>query len=215
MDLKVSATARKRIKRQYRFGAAAMHPERSSDLANSDNSFGYTSWPGVISPRTTRMDMQLPKQISLEPPETEVELRAYGFGMMPFDGRPPASADACVAMLPPQGVGEITLQISAASLAMSNELIRDFVLGPEMMDVARFQELAFRGTGWGKEVVGALSMHGETHRLAMGYTRSAGTVTVTGRLRREDWGIKGAPMIGGSIIRIRVALPDPFRERLS
>jgi polyisoprenoid-binding protein YceI len=159
--------------------------------------------------------MQFPEQISLEPSETAAELRTYGFGMIPFDGKFTRFRGCMRYDASTRGIGEVILQISAASLAMSNELVRDFILGPEMMDVARFPELAFRGTGWGKEVVGALSMHGETHRLAMGYTRSAGTVTVTGRLRRKDWGIMGGQMIGGSIIRIRVALPDPFHERPS
>src|ERR1700684_858619 len=100
--------------------------------------------------------MQFPEQISLEPSETEVELRTYGFGMIPFDGKFTRFRGCMRYDASTTGVGEVILQISAASLAMSNELIRDLILGPEMMDVARFPELAFRGTGEGKEVVGAL-----------------------------------------------------------
>ena len=55
-------------------------------------------------------------------------------------------------------------------------------------------------------------MHGQTRTVSLDYARAAGTATATGRLRREDWGITGGQLIGGSIIRIRVVLPDPFQE---
>jgi polyisoprenoid-binding protein YceI len=96
---------------------------------------------------------------------------------------------------------------------MPNQPIRDLILGGEMMDVARFPELTFQGTGRGRTVIGDLTMHGQTRAVSLDYARSAGTATATGRLRREDWGITGGQLIGGSIIRIRVVLPDPFHER--
>jgi polyisoprenoid-binding protein YceI len=155
--------------------------------------------------------MQFPEQVILSLPETAVELRTYGFGVIPFDGKFTRFRGSIRYDPSTTAVGEVILQIDAGSLAMANELIRDFIIGPEMIDVARFPEIGFRGAGEGRKVVGALSMHGETHDLAMDYARSAGAVTVTGRLRREDWGIRGGQMIGGSIIRISVVLPDPFR----
>jgi polyisoprenoid-binding protein YceI len=149
-------------------------------------------------------------QISLQPPGSAIELRTYGFGLIPFDGTftrfhgwmryDSANTDRC----------EVMLQIEAASLAMSSESVRDQILAPGMMDVARFPDLAFRGACHGKEVIGDLTMHGETHPVTLDYTRSGGTVVAIGRLRRADWGITGSQLIGGSIIRIRVVLPDPF-----
>ena len=79
-----------------------------------------------------------------------------------------------------------------------------------MMDVAQFPELAFHGACQGERVIGDLTMHGQTHPVTLDYTRSAGTIVATGRLRRADWGITGSPLTGGSTIRIRVVLPDPF-----
>jgi polyisoprenoid-binding protein YceI len=161
--------------------------------------------------------MRFAGQIRLHPSDVTVELRTYGFGVIPFDGKftrfcgflryDPSTTD----------VGEVMLQIEAASLAMSNQPIRNLILGPEMMDAERFPELAFRGSGQsggkGSVVVGDLTMHGRTGSLTLDYARSAGTATVTGRLRREAWGITGGQLIGGSIIRIRVVLPDPFTVR--
>jgi polyisoprenoid-binding protein YceI len=149
-------------------------------------------------------------QISLLPPDSVVELRSYGFGLFPLDGKfarfhgvmryDPAHPGAC----------QVVLEIEAGSLAMSNDSIRDRITGPGMMDVGRFPDLSFHGACHGEAVVGDLTMHGETHPISLEFTRSAGKVTATGRLRREDWGITGSKLIGGSIIRIRVVLPDPF-----
>ena len=150
------------------------------------------------------------EQVSLQPPGSAVELRTYGFGLIPFDGSftrfhgwmryDPPTPDRC----------EVMLQIEAASLTMSSETVRDQILAPGMMDAAQFPELAFRGVCQGSEVIGDLTMHGQTHPFTLDYKRSGGRVVATGELRRADWGITGSPLTGGSIIRIRVVLPDPF-----
>jgi len=140
-------------------------------------------------------------------------LRSYGFGLIPFDGKftrfhgviryDPANSGAC----------EVVLEIAAGSLDMSNETIRDRILGPGMMDAARFPDLAFHGTCEGAAVMGDLTMHGQTHPVTLDVTRSPGTIVATGHLRRAQWGITGSPLTGGSVIRIRVMLPDPFDAR--
>ena len=150
------------------------------------------------------------EQISLQPPATAVELRTYGFGLIPFDGNftrlhgwmryDLANTTAC----------QVMLEIEAGSLAMTSEIIRDRIMGPDMMNVAKFPGLMFEGACEGDAVTGDLTMHGQTHKVALAYTRSKGTVVATGQLRRAEWGITGSPLIGGSIIRIRVVLPDPF-----
>ncbi len=72
-----------------------------------------------------------------------------------------------------------------------------------------FRSWRFEARVGAATVIGDLSMHGQTHPFTLDYIRSAGTVVATGQLRRADWGITGSPLIGGSIIRIRVVLPDP------
>jgi polyisoprenoid-binding protein YceI len=148
-------------------------------------------------------------QVGLRAPGSSVELRTYGFGLIPLDGTftrfqgwlryDPANPRVC----------QVLLEIEAGSLAMSSESIRDRIIGPDMMDVARFPDLAFHGTCHGDAVVGDLTMHGQTHPFTLDYTRSGGTIVSTGRLERAEWGITGSPLVGGSTIRIKVSIPDP------
>jgi polyisoprenoid-binding protein YceI len=70
------------------------------------------------------MTMQLREQISLDPRESAVEPRAYGFGVMPFDGKF-TRFGGCMRYDPSTTDGsKVMLQKEAASLAMSNEPIR-------------------------------------------------------------------------------------------
>jgi polyisoprenoid-binding protein YceI len=150
-------------------------------------------------------------QASLLPPGSAVELRSYGLGLLPLDGKfthfhgwiryDPSNPSAC----------QVVLEIEAGSLAMSSDAIRDRMTGPEMMDVTQFPDMAFHGACQGEAVAGALTMHGQTHPFALDFVRSAGTIVATGRLRRADWGITGSPLLGGSTVRIRVTMPDPVK----
>jgi len=153
------------------------------------------------------------EHITLGPPSSAVELRSYGFGWIPFDGKftrfhgcmryDPADADRT----------EVVLQIEAASLAMLNEPIRAMIVSSGMMDVARFPKLGFHGRCRGDRVVGDLTLRGETHGVTLDYARLAGGIVATGRVRQADWGVSGGQLIGGSTIRIRVTLPNPFDAR--
>ena len=152
-------------------------------------------------------------QANLSPPASAVELRSYGFGLLPLDGKftrfhgwlryDPANSGAC----------QVVLEIEAGSLTMASDTVREKITGPEMMDVARFPDMAFHGACEGETVVGTLTMHGQTHPLNLDLVRSAGVIEATGRLRRADWGIVGSPIIGGSTVRIRVAIPNPLIGR--
>ena len=150
-----------------------------------------------------------PDQAGLRPPGSAVELRSYGFGLIPLDGKftrfhgwiryDPANTGAC----------QVMLDIEAGSLTMASETIRDRITGPGMMDAARFPDLTFDGRCQGETVTGALTMHGETHPLVLDVVRSGGMIVATGRIRRAEWGITGSALIGGPTIRIRVTVPDP------
>ncbi|HEY4172496.1 MAG TPA: YceI family protein [Rhodopila sp.] len=148
-------------------------------------------------------------QAGLRPPGSAVELRSYGFGLIPLDGKftrfhgwiryDPANTGAC----------QVMLDIEAGSLTMASETIRDRITGPGMMDVVRFPNLTFDGRCQGETVSGELTMHGQTHPLVLDTVRSGGTIVATGRIRRADWGITGSALIGGPTIRIKVIVPDP------
>lgn len=149
-------------------------------------------------------------QISLQPPECMIELRSYGFGLIPFDGKFSRFHGAMRYDSPRLDACEVELQIEAASLMMSSIPVRDHVTGPDMMDVACYPDLAFVGTLQGRAVVGNLTMHGQTKPVTLDLTRRSGTLVATGHLRRAEWGIVGSPLTGGLMIRIRVVIPDPF-----
>jgi polyisoprenoid-binding protein YceI len=151
------------------------------------------------------------EQVSLTPPSVQVEFRAYGLGLIPFDGKftrfhgwlryDPRRPEAC----------QVVLEIDAASLAMSNEAVRDVIAGPEFMDVARLPELAFHGECLGDVIAGSLLLHGENHPFSLDLTRTAQTMTATGKLQRAQWGMTARRFTAGSTIRIRVEIPNPAR----
>jgi polyisoprenoid-binding protein YceI len=149
-------------------------------------------------------------QIRLHPPASAVELRSYGFGLFPLDGQF-TRFDGWMRTDPShRGACEVMLDVEPGSLVMGSDAIRDRIIGPGMMDAVRFPALSFQGACQGTTVVGALTMHGETHPFSLDYSRAGGKVTATGRLRRAEWGITGSALIGGPVIRIRVVIPDPF-----
>jgi polyisoprenoid-binding protein YceI len=149
------------------------------------------------------------QQLNLTPPGVQVEMRAYGIGLIPFDGKftrfhgvlryDPARPEVCQA----------ALEIDAASLAMSNETVRDTIIGPEFMDTARFPSLAFDGDCRGDTIAGTLMLHGQTHPFILDLERTARTITATGRLERARWGMTARRFTAGSTIRIRVEFPNP------
>jgi len=148
---------------------------------------------------------------TLLPPGSRVELRAYGLGLIPFDGKftrfhgwiryDPAAPKAC----------EVALEIEAASLEMSESTIRDGITGPEFMDVTRFPDLAFHGGCEGDSIAGSLLLHGQTHPFSLDFEggRSGKTLIVSGRLRRAEWGMTARPFTARSTVRIRVEFPNP------
>jgi polyisoprenoid-binding protein YceI len=149
--------------------------------------------------------------LALLPPASHVEIRVYGLGMIPMDGTfnrfhgwmryDPANPKAC----------QVILEIEAASLEMSQSTVRDAIIGPEFMDVARFPKLAFHGGCEGDGVAGSLLLHGESHPFSLDREggRSSKAFIVSGRLRRADWGMTARRFTAGSTIRIRVEIPYP------
>jgi len=147
----------------------------------------------------------------LLPPDSRVELRAWGLGLIPFDGRftrfhgwirtDSGSPDGC----------QVVLEVEAASLIMAETSVRDGITGPEFMDVAQFPDLAFHGACEGGRVTGSLLLHGQTHPFTLDSesSPSANTLIFSGKLRRAEWGMTARPLTAGSTVRIRVAFPNP------
>jgi polyisoprenoid-binding protein YceI len=149
------------------------------------------------------------EQIVLSPPSSRVELRIYGMGLLPFDGSfarfhglmryDAASPAKC----------QVVLEVDPASLAMSNDSMREQIIGPDFIDVAQFPQLAFHGGCEGETIAGDLTLHGQTHPFTLDLERSARGMVATGHLRRAEWGITARPLMGGTTIRIRVEIPNP------
>jgi polyisoprenoid-binding protein YceI len=149
-------------------------------------------------------------QLALTPPSSQVELRAYGLGLLPLDGKftrfhgwmryEPSNPTAC----------QVILEIEARSLAMEDTTIRETITGPDFMDATQFPDLAFHGACQGNTVAGSLTLHGQTHPFALDLERSPNGIIATGRLKRAEWGITSHPFTGGSTIRIRVQIPNPL-----
>jgi polyisoprenoid-binding protein YceI len=153
------------------------------------------------------------EQLALVPPGSQVAIRVYGLGLIPMDGRfsrfhgwmryDPARPNAC----------QVILEIEAASLEMSERVVRDTIIGPEFMDVMQFPRLAFHGACQGDAIAGDLLLHGQTHPFSLDReeTRSngtpEGTMVASGRLHRADWGMTARRFTAGSTIRIRVEIP--------
>jgi polyisoprenoid-binding protein YceI len=149
-------------------------------------------------------------QAGLLPSSSQVTLRTYGLGLLPFDGQftrfhgwiryEPSKPATC----------QVILEIEANSLAMENKAIQQRITGPESMDVERFPTLAFQGDCQGDTVTGSLTLHGQTHPFVLDVERTQHNIVATGRLRRAEWGLTAHPLLGGSTIRIRVQIPNPF-----
>jgi polyisoprenoid-binding protein YceI len=145
----------------------------------------------------------------LGPQDSAVDIRTYGLGLLPLDGRftrfhgalryDPADHARC----------SVALQVDVASLAMGSAAVGETVRGPDFLDAARFPTLSYTGTCDRAGLDGTLTMHGVTRRFVLALDWADGDVTAVGRLRRADWGMTAQRLLGGSTVRITVTVPLP------
>ncbi len=150
-------------------------------------------------------------QTTLSPSDSKVDLRTYGLGFLPLDGNFTRFHGVVRYDVGNQTACQVVLDIEASSLTMDNDSIRETITGPDSMDVAHYPDLTFEGGCQGERIIGALTMHGQTHPFALDLDRSARTIVATGRLRRAEWGLTGHPLLGGPVIRMRIEIPNPFQ----
>jgi polyisoprenoid-binding protein YceI len=125
---------------------------------------------------------------------------------------------------------EIQLTIRAADLRVSGKgeppddvpKVQERMLGPDVLDVARFPEIAFRSTsvaaGAGRDaavdlrVTGDVTLHGRTRPVTapVRVRIDGGTLTATGTLtvKQSDFGIK--PVSVGGVVSVKDALTIHF-----
>ena len=144
-----------------------------------------------------------PSLTTLGPANSQVSFRAYAMGIVPLDGAFGRFGGtlAVTGTAPP--TCDIDVRVEVASLAMEDAGRTADVLSPDLLDAARYPLLAYRGACAGDQVVGTLTMHGQTHPLTLRLQHDGNSYTASGPVRRADWGIVGRPMTAGATVRIR------------
>ncbi len=86
--------------------------------------------------------------------------------------------------------------------------IQETMLGPKVLDTARFPEIHFRSTavepagkgGW--SVTGDLTLHGQTRPLKLEVRALSGHYQGTAELRQKDFGIEPI-VVGGGAVKVK------------
>ncbi len=93
------------------------------------------------------------------------------------------------------------------SLALPNALIRSQTMSTGFLDPAQYPTQHYLGHCQGSQMMGQLTMRGQTHPFNMAITpeMTAGKLTglhLQGVLNRYDWGLNGLTMTVGKMIRV-------------
>jgi polyisoprenoid-binding protein YceI len=120
---------------------------------------------------------------------------------------------------------ELHVQASALRVADPNasekdrEEVQKNMVGPEVLDAARYPEISFRsesaeksGAGW--TVAGKLTLHGQTRPITLQVTEKDGHFVGSASLRQTDYGIKPIKVAGGAV-RVKDEVRIDFDIRLS
>ena len=150
-----------------------------------------------------------PSLTVIEPGSSKVSFRAYAMGIIPLDGAfQRFHGSVAVAATAPLACA-IDVQVEVASLAMEDAGRTPDVLSADLLDAADYPLLAYRGQCAGDKVVGALTMHGQTHPLTLRLDHDHDAYTASAPVRRADWGVVGRPMTAGATVRIRFSTRLP------
>ncbi|HTW69130.1 MAG TPA: YceI family protein [Acetobacteraceae bacterium] len=146
------------------------------------------------------------REIPLAPDSSSVAIRAYGLGLVPFDGR--FARFHGVLRYDPDDHARcrVALQVDVASLAMAQSAMTATVLGPDFLDAGRYPALAYEGACGRDGIAGALTMHGVTRPFGLTLDWRRNAVEGVGRLRRADWGMTARPFLAGRFVRITVTV---------
>lgn len=150
-----------------------------------------------------------PRRVALVPGQAAIGFRAYALGLWPTDGAFTRFVGTLTYDPAMPGPCAVDATVDVASLWMRDPALREDVLSPNLLDAARFASLAFRGVCRGDQLVGDLTLHGQTHPFVMAITRDRTSYLAEGRLDRAAWGITGRRLLAGPHIRIQVSTALP------
>ena len=150
-----------------------------------------------------------PTPLALQPNGSMVAFRAYAMGFIPLDGTFQRFQGTLTIMPSDPQVCHIDVQVEVASLAMDDPARVSDVLSPSLLDAAQYPMLAYHGDCAGQTVVGALTMHGETHPLTLRVQHNGKLYSASAQVTRADWGVRGRQMTAGATVRIRFTTQLP------
>ncbi|HUB49266.1 MAG TPA: YceI family protein [Acetobacteraceae bacterium] len=146
------------------------------------------------------------RQVLLVPATSVVAIRTYGLGLLPFDGQFARFQGVLRYGDGGHASCSVALRVDVASLAMGSPTMTATMLGPDLLDAARYPQLVYDGACATDGLAGELTMHGVTRPLELSVDWGGSMLTAMGKLRRTDWGMDGLPLVGGSTVRIKVTV---------
>jgi polyisoprenoid-binding protein YceI len=101
----------------------------------------------------------------------------------------------------------VELNLVVKSMELPNAIVRAQVMSSSFLDPDTYPGMKYVGTCQGDQLVGNLTMHGQTHpfNLALTYVMKDGQLTgfdSVGTLNRYDWGLNGLQMMVGKMIKV-------------
>ncbi len=156
-----------------------------------------------------------PRGYQIGPGSAVIAFRAYGLGLFPIEGTFARFAGRLSLDEADPAFCRLDLRADAASLQMPSADMTADALGPDLLDVGRFPDVAFKGDCAAGQVQGVLLLHGVSRPLALKVGIAGGRWTATGLMRRADWGMGAHPLLAGPEVRLQVtaAVPAGFPAR--
>jgi polyisoprenoid-binding protein YceI len=149
------------------------------------------------------------RRVALDPGMAQIGYTAFAFGILPI----PATFDRFSGTIEQDtahpGVCRLQVTVDIDSLQMADDQRRRQVLGPDMLDAARYPTMRFSGGCQAAHVIGTLTLHGVSRPLSLTMQRKGGEVNCVGTLARRDFGIFGMRALVGQKVRIRLNVHLP------
>lgn len=151
-----------------------------------------------------------PDALAIRPDTAQAGFTVHALGFWPFHGQF-GRFDGVVQFDPAHpGACSVSVSVDLASLHMADPAMQADVLSANLLDVADYPALLYRGTCDGAAVDGIMTLHGQSHPLRLRLQAQRGRWVAEGRFRRAEWGITGRPMLAGPMVEVRFSVARPY-----
>jgi len=144
---------------------------------------------------------------------SEMTVRVYKSGVLSAFGHDHEIAAPIAGGSVDAGAHRVELRVNADAMRVRDPgtsekdraEIQKTMLGPEVLDVERYHEIAFRSTSAEKagegvwRVSGTLSLHGESRPVVVEVRERDGHYVGSARLKQSEFGIKPVKVAGGTV----------------